>query len=495
MKIRKGGIILFAAAFLLLLVSCPNPFILALIPDKSPPLEPVLGGTAVITGAENYRIGEELGVDVSGITGGAAPFRYQWKANGENITGAVEETYIIEGSDAGKRITCAITHDIVGGEITATGEFVPYNVNLIIEEDGKAEGDAASLETDFGLVGDPITIIISVANTQATNRLEFSGVAGGITAVTEAANTTRVYTIAAVDAVDGVITITAMFIHTADIYLDGEAVITGFTDYRIGEELGVDVSGINGGEAPFNYQWQTDGEDIDGADEATYTIQSSDAGKEISCVITHDDVNGEITATGEIVPYEIELIVTGEDGEDSVEISPEFGLADAVITVTYTVDGINEYNQLIFNLNIDAVEEAEEGAREYTVNADDAVDGVITITAVFIHTDSEPTEGEFEITITVISEIGDETIIFADMDSEVELELNNGDELTLEISGDYDSYTWLINGIKVSETGNVLTISSSELIAEYSTGDRHQILVIVYKEEVPYSGYIYFSVK
>ena len=322
--------------------------------------------------------------------------------------------------------------------------------------------------------------------------------AAAITAVTEAGTGEKEYTVAAVDATNGVITITATFTHTADPYLAGEAVITGFTEYRIGETLTVNTSGITGGEAPFIYQWQADGEDIDDADEATYTIQGADAGKEISCVISHDTVEGEITAIGGTVPYNIVINFVGNETGDDVTATPDFGHVGDVITLNYTIDDIEDNYRLVFSgtqTSIAVVENPDDertGEREYTINASDADNGVITITATFAHTESEAKEGDLVLNITVINEIGSEKISF-DIDEDLEegvLYLDKGESLVVEIAGDYENYLWRVNGELIPGNENTLDIS----IEDYTPGGTYQILVIVYKDAVPYSREIYFSV-
>ena len=92
-KIKKGGIVLFVSAVLLLFVSCPNPFILGLIPEKEP------------------------------------------------------------------------------GE-PSTGEIVPYNIEITLV--GNEGTDTVSASPAFGNAGAEITITYTVDDTEATNRLEFS---------------------------------------------------------------------------------------------------------------------------------------------------------------------------------------------------------------------------------------------------------------------------------------------------------------------------------
>ena len=184
-----------------------------------------LGGTAGITGT--YRIGATLTVNTSAIT--TVPpvtttYIYHWQADGEDIHGANESTYVIDGSDAGKTITCVVTHGVMNGAITAAGQKVPFDIHLDIEQAGREASDNVTLSAAFGLAGANINLNYTLANTHNNNRLEIFGVTinknspednfvfingpGG-----DAAGT-KIYNVDADDAHDGVITIGIVFFHT-----------------------------------------------------------------------------------------------------------------------------------------------------------------------------------------------------------------------------------------------------------------------------------------
>ena len=88
--------------------------------------------------------------------------------------------------------------------------------------------------------------------------------------------------------------------------------------------------------------------------------------------------------------YTILIDMFGDESGDSLTVSPNKGIAGASVTLSYTVAKIAHYNQLEFggvNAAIDSVTSEGAGTRLYTINAADASNGVITITAVFTHTD------------------------------------------------------------------------------------------------------------
>jgi trimeric autotransporter adhesin len=75
---------------------------------------------------------------------------------------------------------------------------------------------------------------------------------------------------------------------------------------------------------------------------------------------------------------------------DNVTLSPDKGVAGTNVTLSYTVANTMPLNQLELggvNAAIAPVISAGNGTRTYTINAADAADGVITITAIFTHTD------------------------------------------------------------------------------------------------------------
>jgi len=96
-------------------------------------------------------------------------------------------------------------------------------------------------------------------------------------------------------------------------------------------------------------------------------------------------------------PPEISFIMikiksSGNADDDSVTASPELGNAGDVITLNYKVADANNHNRLVFSgtkTDIEKVDSAGSGTRTYTVNEEDSIEGVITIHAVFAHSDKD----------------------------------------------------------------------------------------------------------
>jgi formylglycine-generating enzyme required for sulfatase activity len=90
--------------------------------------------------------------------------------------------------------------------------------------------------------------------------------------------------------------------------------------------------------------------------------------------------------------YTILLDIRGKGAGDNVTVSPKTGNGGDTITLAYTLANTAHYNLLDLGgvtSPIASVNGAGKGTRTYTVNPDDASNKVITITAVFEHTNLE----------------------------------------------------------------------------------------------------------
>jgi hypothetical protein len=94
----------------------------------------------------------------------------------------------------------------------------------------------------------------------------------------------------------------------------------------------------------------------------------------------------------------IKLHISGDEDGDIITVSTDNGKEGDTVTLTYTVADTAFYNTLEFGgvpVTIASVNRAGNGIRSYILNPDDASSGVITITAVFAHTDLELDPIEF----------------------------------------------------------------------------------------------------
>lgn len=117
----------------------------------------------------------------------------------------------------------------------------------------------------------------------------------------------------------------------------------------VGEELTAEVEDWSP-EATFAYQWQSDGEDVEGATEATYTVRAADVGSRLTVAVTG-------TAPGLTPTTRTSEAVVAEAGEEStlvVELDVE--QAAPGDTVTGTVSGAAAEEELDVSLHSDPVD-------------------------------------------------------------------------------------------------------------------------------------------
>lgn len=105
----------------------------------------------------------------------------------------------------------------------------------------------------------------------------------------------------------------------------------------VGETLTVTQGEWSGADdAEFTYQWLRDGEAIEGADDAAYTLVAADAGTQVSAAVTATAGSQSVTATAEAV-----TVAPGES-EVSIALSADrqtFGGAPVTVTATLTPSG------------------------------------------------------------------------------------------------------------------------------------------------------------
>jgi endo-1,4-beta-D-glucanase Y len=90
----------------------------------------------------------------------------------------------------------------------------PTDIIIKIEMSGNVEGDSVTSLSDYGKAGVEITLNYNLANIKANNRIIFSGTSPAVEEVDSAGSGERKYVIAEDDAVEGVVTINAIFTHT-----------------------------------------------------------------------------------------------------------------------------------------------------------------------------------------------------------------------------------------------------------------------------------------
>ena len=304
-------------------------------------------GAPAITGAA--RVGETLAANTSGIADEDglenAVFSYQWLADGADISGATDSTYLPVVDDAGRAIGVRVSFtDDDGNEETLTGAAgtVPaddYTVNEIwetgnwgrvtvggsatgvVEKPGDRDffgvnlsrgrtyridvaghGDVGALEQvrlygvfvyaeDLecsGAYDDPgVTIYVLTAEHSAPHSV----------AVRAEGDGTGVYRVSVSEPDDtgtGCDTAPVAAAQAANTPATGAPVITGTV--RVGETVTAGTSVIADEDclsnAVYSYQWQADGAEISSATGSAYTLAGADKGKAISVKVSFSDDTG-----------------------------------------------------------------------------------------------------------------------------------------------------------------------------------------------------------
>ena len=288
-----------------------------------------LSGTATIEGT--YKIGEELNIITSGITGANAPFVYQWKADDNDIGDATDETYVIRGSDAGKVISCVVTHGIITGSVTATGQIVPYTIMFDITEltdnDSVSFAEQDSVIETYGNANDAIIIYYLLTGGHNTDWLIFT-FADSAQEIIETPGSSHVsYTVTAADAIDGVITIAAASEHTNLIVLDAPTSV-GLTKNGV-IYFTAGTNNVAAGNMSYTYTVYKDGTAVD-----AYTDKPIASGTTVSGLV------GEMLAgTG---AYTVKVTAhTANAAYTASSIQSAASIAVHIYSVTVTITGAN----------------------------------------------------------------------------------------------------------------------------------------------------------
>jgi hypothetical protein len=158
---------------------------------------------------------------------------------------------------------------------------------------------------------------------------------------------------------------------------------------------------------------------------------------------------------------EIKITITGNTGGDSVTVAPEFGKVGEEVTISYTLSGGSTYNQLNFSgitsVSIDMVTTAGTSTIKYVIADEDATDGVITINAMFTHSNKQ-------IVTMVFENEGNQTVTYGDEPFSNAISELTGINYT---SSDEDVATVDENG-----TVTILKVGSTTITAKKAEDDK-----------------------
>lgn len=247
-----------------------------------------LTATPIPTISGTPRVGRVL-MASAGTWTPSASLGYQWKADGIDITGAKSNTYTLQASERGKRIT-----------VTVTGQRPGYAT--------VARTSAATIAIDYGLlittptptitgtlrVGQVLTANPGTWSPTAT--LSYQWKASGVV-ITGA--TARTYTLKAADRTKK-LTVTVTGRRSGYVTVARNSAATGAVDYgrfstapvptitgtlRVGRVLTANA-GTWSPAATLSYQWKANGVAITGATARTYTLKAADRTKKLTVTVT-----------------------------------------------------------------------------------------------------------------------------------------------------------------------------------------------------------------
>ena len=218
---------------------------------------------------------------------------FTWLRNNEVIDGATGETYVTVPEDADKHITCEARSSVEAGLIISTNDaFVSSEPVSALTGTVTLSGDA--------VVGETLTAMVSGSNNTGTlsyqwqrDGKDIEGATASTYELTDDDAEKAISCVVTSDKETGSIASEAVTVQKANpvkVTLGGKAILD--------QTLTTTVTGMPEGKTPV-YQWTRDGEDIEGADKASYTLTDADAGKAIRCVVT--DAEKSFTAVSDPV--------------------------------------------------------------------------------------------------------------------------------------------------------------------------------------------------
>ena len=286
-----------------------------------------LANTSVPTVSGTVAVGQQLQASPGSWTGSPAPsFTYQWQdcdSGGNNcvpIQGATNASYTIQGSDGGLTLEVVVTASNSAGTSqassapTAPAAQAPANTSVPVLSGTVAVGQQLQASAG-GWTGSP-------APSFSYQWQDCASDGGNCVSIQGATNTS--YTIqgsdagfaleALVTASNSAGTIPASSAPTATVPLPASApvntqlpVLSGTV--AVGQQLQASTGSWNGSPAPtFTYQWQdcdSGGNNcvpIQGATNASYTIQGSDVGFTLEAAVTASNSSGSSQASSAPTP-------------------------------------------------------------------------------------------------------------------------------------------------------------------------------------------------
>ena len=287
--------------------------------------QPTIGGTA--------RVGETLTADTTGITDADGldnvSYSYQWVANDgttdTDIEGETDATYTLVADDVGKTIKVKVTvTDDAGNEATLTS-VATDEVGFAVQQQGASNTPATGQPTISGTaqVGETLSVDTSgiadadglvnatytyqwVANDGTTDTNISGATDNTYTLVADDEGKTIKVRVTVTDDAGNETTLTSEATDEVEAAPQPDSPATGMPTIagtaQVGETLTADTSGIADTDGlenvTFTYRWLANDTAVQGATNATYTLEADDEGKTIKVRVTFaDDAGNETTLT------------------------------------------------------------------------------------------------------------------------------------------------------------------------------------------------------
>ena len=307
-------------------------------------------GLPTITGTPTQ--GQTLTAVIDDITDADSlgAFSYQWQANGNNISGATESTFVLTQAQVGQPIRVVVSYTDGGSTaetLTSAATSVVTNIN-----------DAPTglpFITGTATQGQTLTAVIDrITDADGLGTFSYQWQAGD-NDISGATESTFVLT---QDQVGKAITVTVSYTDggTAAESLTSPAtsVVTNINDAPTGlptitgtptqgQTLTAVIDDITDadGLGAFSYQWQASGNDISAATESTFVLTQAQVGKAITVTVSYTDGGNTAESLTSAATSAITNTNNDPDGLPTITGTPTQGQ-----TLTAVIDDITDADSL-----------------------------------------------------------------------------------------------------------------------------------------------------
>ena len=309
------------------------------------------------------------------VASGSAPFTYQWRKNGSNISGATSSTYttpVTSFADHGAVYSVVVGNN--AGTATSSNATLTVYSAPVISTQPDSQTVNAGQTASFGVVA---TGTATLAYQWTKNGVNISGATSSsyTTPATSSADNGAVYAVGISNAYGTVTssnaTLTVNYAPIISIQPLAQSVATGQT---------ASFSVVATGTGPLAYQWRKNGSNISGATSSSYTtpVTGGDNGAQFSVVVTNS--LGSVTSNNATLTV-VAVLITTQPASQTVNAgqAASFGVtASGTGTLSYQwkKNGVNISGATSSSYTTPATSSADHGA-VYAVNISNAY-GTVT---------------------------------------------------------------------------------------------------------------------